>query len=317
MVRHDDALDAGVHRPSGVLGVEHTLQHQRTVPVLAHPGEVVPRHARVELAVDPLLEAPGVPPARHRLLEVAEGVRLPAERHVAHPLRVRREVDGLPQLLPERHLADHAVAVVAVAGAHHREVHGEHQHGAPGRLRPAHQLLGVGAVAHHVELVPERGVGPGGDLLDRADRHRRLAERHARRLGRLRCLHLGPLGEHPAQAHRREDHRHRQLLAQHRDAEVQLRHVPHHPLPERDRREVVHVGPHRRLVVGAAVDVVEQLAGETATGELPVVGDGARGEPEWTVGTQRHGADRNGADGPQTGEPSTTMKGSDSYRSTI
>ena len=95
------------------------------------------------------------------------------------------------------------------------EVDREHQHGGADSLRARHQFLGVAAIAHHVELEPRRrGCGPC-NLLDRADRDCRLDERDAERAGGTGSLHLRPLGEHPAEPDRAEDHRHRKALPGH------------------------------------------------------------------------------------------------------
>ena len=74
------------------------------------------------------------------------------------------------------------------------------------------------AVAHHVELEPERLLGVRGDVLDRADAHRRERERDAELLGRARGEDLAVGVLHAGQADRRQRHRHRDVLADHRRA---------------------------------------------------------------------------------------------------
>ena len=87
--------------------------------------------------------------------------------------------------------------------------------GEPDRPRPGHQVLRVAAVAHHVELEPRR-LRSSPPRPPRSSRSRPST----RRTGcptRCRCarrLRLGPRGEHAAEAHRPEDHRHRELLAE-------------------------------------------------------------------------------------------------------
>jgi hypothetical protein len=60
------------------------------------------------------------------------------------------------------------------------------------------------AVAHHVELEPERRAGVFGDVLDRADAHRRQRERDAELLGRARRVDLAVGVLHAGQAHGRD-----------------------------------------------------------------------------------------------------------------
>ena len=70
MVRHDDAVHAGVHRRVGVLHRLDALEHDRAVPVLAQEREVLPRaeEARVGFA-----QPPGTELSRLARLRVARG----------------------------------------------------------------------------------------------------------------------------------------------------------------------------------------------------------------------------------------------------
>jgi hypothetical protein len=72
VVGDDDAVDARCHRAPGVLRVEHALDDQSPAPVLSHSGDVVPRHARVELSVHPVTKGRRRARSRHGPLEVAE-----------------------------------------------------------------------------------------------------------------------------------------------------------------------------------------------------------------------------------------------------
>ena len=101
-----------------------------------------------------------------------------------------------------------------------RKIDREHEHRGPHRPGARHEILGVAAVAHHVQLEPRRRRHRPGDLLDATDRDRRLDERHPGRLGGASRLDLRPTGEHPAEADRREDDRQRELLAEHLDRRV-------------------------------------------------------------------------------------------------
>ena len=128
VVGDHDPLDAAADRLARVLGIEHALEHDRTWPALAHPGDVAPGDRWVEVAADP---AP----------EVAEALQSPAAaatlpRVCGRPprLHVRRASrDGPGRRRPGAGasaacVADHAVARVAIARAGHRQVDGEQQH---------------------------------------------------------------------------------------------------------------------------------------------------------------------------------------------
>ncbi len=238
--------------------------------------------------VHPLLERVRAGRPGYRLLEVAEGVRPAPDGHVARPARVQAEVEGLDDPARQPLGSRHAVAHLPIAGAYNREVDGEHQHGTADAGGTGHQVLGVGPVAHDVELEPERRGGGTVDLLDAADGHGRLAEGDAHLLSSLGRLHLGARGVHAGQTDRPEYERHGQGLAQHGGGQLQLGHVPQHALAQVDGGEVVFVGPQRRLLVGAAVDVIEQLAGEPPPGQFAVVADRGRSQAQRAIGEQRH-----------------------------
>ena len=159
------------------------------------------------------------------------------------------------------------------------------------------QVLGVGAVPHHIELEPRRGGGGARDLLDRAYRDGRLDERHAGRLGGAGGLGLRPSREHPRQAHRPEDHRHRQALAEHLAGLLADRDVAHHDLAQQHALQIRHVRSHRELVVGAAVDVVEQLARKPAPRELAIVEHRGGSDAKRSICGESHGVNLTDARG--------------------
>ena len=100
VVGHDDPVHPRVDRSASVVGVEHALDHELRRPVLAHPRDVVPRDAGVELHVHPPAEGRRGVRVRHRLLQVAEGVRPSAQGHVTDPAGVRGEVERSAYLRP-------------------------------------------------------------------------------------------------------------------------------------------------------------------------------------------------------------------------
>jgi hypothetical protein len=160
-------------------------------------------------------------------------------------------------------------------------------------LRPLHEVLGERAVPHDIELVPERGRGSRGDLLHAADRHRRLAERHADPLGGAGGLHLGTAGEHAPEADRRQQDRQGEVLPQHRRGQPALGHVAQHALAQPD---------------------AGQLARQPASGQLAVVTHGCRGQLEGPVTTKQVHGPILAADDPTAPEVGGTPDGQRPWR---
>ena len=216
---------------------------------------------------------------------------LPPSATRPDPARVRDEVEPAARLAPSgRGSPTIALRVSRWRAPTHRQVDGEHQHRRADRRRARHQVLRVAAVAHHVELEPRRRGGGRGDLLDAADRDRRLDERarpppppRARPAPRraARTSRASPTGASTTGQ--------RQPLAEHLDGRVADAHVAHHDLPQQHALEVADVRPHRGLVVGAAVDVVEELARQPAPRQLAVVERRGGGDAERAIGGEpRH-----------------------------
>ncbi|GAB1412050.1 hypothetical protein MASR1M97_07860 [Candidatus Desulfobacillus denitrificans] len=227
----------------------------------------------IELGVDPDLHRLEALRRGHGLGEVAEGERLAADGHVEQPAGVAEDVPQLRQAAGQRGAAGHAVAHVAVARGEHRQVDGEHQRPAAGGLGAGEQFFGVAAVADDVELEPERRRAGGTDFLDGADGDGAEAERHAGRMRRARRLHLAAACVEPGQPDRSEDHRLGERLAEHGGGGVDGGGAAQHALVQAQGVEVVAVGGERQLVVGAAVDVVEEGARQAPLGQQAVIGD--------------------------------------------
>ncbi len=94
----------------------------------------------------------------------------------------------------------------------------------------------------------------------------------------------------PPRPNRREDHGKRELLTEHLHALVSYRDVAHDDLAEQDALEIAHVRAQRGFLVRAAVEIIEELTGEPAAGELAVVEHRRRGEPERSISAEPHGA---------------------------
>ena len=170
-----------------------------------------------------------------------------------------------------------APAHVALAPPEHHGVDGEHERLEPGAGRPVDHLLDQPPVAPHVHLEPLRAVADRGDLLDRPGAERGERVRHpgaGRRPGRPRArprgsaIRVKPVGASTSGSGRRRPSR---VV----DG-IDRADVAEHPRSERASGEAVAVGRHRPLVLGAAVDVVEDAARQAAAGDAAQVVDVGR-----------------------------------------
>ena len=178
------------------------LEDQLAAPALLDPLDVVPvqragRTARRSRRDSEPMSLDALDVAD----DVAEAAPLGAQ-HAQAPARLGRQVDDVG----ERRLGRRGQAVlqVLVALAEDLQVEREHQRAALRGLGAVDQALDEVAVAHHVELEPERRLGVRGDVLDRADAHRRQRERDAELLGRARGQDLAVGVLHAGQAGRRD-----------------------------------------------------------------------------------------------------------------
>ena len=128
MIRDDHTVDANLGRTPGVLAIKHALDQQAPVPVIADPGDVIPSDARVKLRGDPIAKCGRARGARHGPLEVTERQRFAPQRNIPQPARMSTQVESAHEPRPQRQLADHRVAHVAVTGADDGEVDRQNQH---------------------------------------------------------------------------------------------------------------------------------------------------------------------------------------------
>ncbi len=208
--------------------------------------------------------------------DVAEGLALAAQ-HAQRPGRLGGDVEGIAQRQPRRHFE--AVLEIGVTLAAHRQIDGDEQRGAAGGLGAGDDLLAEAAVAEHVELKPERPLDRRAYVLDRADRHRRLAIADAGVLGGARRHHLAVAVQKAGKAGRRDGDRHRHVFAEHGRRELALAGVDQDALAEADRFQLCRIGAVADLVIGAGVDIVEQRLRHLAPREPAQVLD---------VGDDRH-----------------------------
>ena len=133
--------------------------------------------------------------------------------------------------------------------------------------------LDEAAVAHDVELEPERFRYSRGNVLDRADRHGGEREGDAGGLRRAGGKNFAVAVLHAAQPDRRQRDRRRRRRADDVGGDVALVDIHQHALAQLDGREIVEVGAQRLLVIRAAVGIFEKGARNPAAGKLPQVFD--------------------------------------------
>ena len=189
------------------------------------------RQRRVELARGPCGQRVDVLHALHVAGEIAEGLALALEDR-QRPGRLGHDVDDVPDLDLRRH--GQAVAHVGVALAEHLQIDGQHQRAAFRRRRALDQFADEAAVAHDVELEPERLVDRAGHVLDRIDRHGGERVGDAGRLRRAAGHDLAVAVHHAAEPDRPERERHRHLLAEDGGRGAALVDVHQHALAQLD-----------------------------------------------------------------------------------
>ncbi len=278
MVGDDDRVGAARGGDLRVLGVEDAFQDQLAAPPVLHPLDVLPAERGVELAGDPLRKRGQAAGVRDAAFEIAERLAF-SPQDIQCPGWFFQHIQKSSKRQARRNRQ--AVLQVLVALALDLQVEGQHQRRTLRRTSALDERGGEAAIAHHVELEPERLRDGARDVLDRADRHRREREGDAEALGRARGQHLAVGPVEPGQAGGRERHRHRHVLAHHGGAQRAPIDVDRHALAQRQQLEVGAVGAQGGLVVRAAVDVVEDRLRDALFRELAQVLD---------VGHHRHGA---------------------------
>ena len=175
------------------------------------------------------------------------------------------------------------------SGRRRREVDGEDQDGTAGGGGPGHQVLGVGTVAHDIELEPERGAC-GRGRPPRCCRWTRSTRRRRRRSARRR----GPPAPRHGVANIPARPTGPSTTGMARDWPSTVVDSCSSDTSRRTRWRRWMAARSATLarnvdsLEGAAVDVVEQLAGEPPPRQLAVVADRGRGDTQGAVGEQRH-----------------------------
>ncbi|MNP11849.1 hypothetical protein D3C76_1040580 [compost metagenome] len=153
MVGDHQRLCPDAYRPPRVFSVEDALENQRARPQAAQPLDVGPGDARVELAVDPVLERVEVARIRNLCAEATEHQRLAAQYDIPQPAGAGEYLPRPDQGRPQS-AGVQPVAGVPVAHAGQWQVHGEQQ--CPAAAGPGFFQQGAhdASVAQHVQLEP-------------------------------------------------------------------------------------------------------------------------------------------------------------------
>ena len=153
VVGHDDAVRAARGRFARVVGIENALDDQRALPLLAHPFDVLPGDARVEIGADP---AHQVGERRARAEQRSRDCPWSAAGRGPRRPTPSRAAAALEQAgCRAAHRSRQPGAIIAVARARHGEIDGEQQRAAARLLGPRDHVADEAAVLDDVELEPE------------------------------------------------------------------------------------------------------------------------------------------------------------------
>src|SRR6267378_4311817 len=170
MVGDHDRVGAARGGDLRVLGVEDAFQDQLAAPPVLHPLDVLPAERGVELAGDPLRKRGQAAGVRDAAFEIAERLAF-SPQDIQCPGWFCQHIQKSSKRQTRRNRQ--AVLQVLVALTLDLQVEREHQCGALGRPGALDERGGEAAIAHHVELEPERLRDGAYDVLDRAARGRR------------------------------------------------------------------------------------------------------------------------------------------------
>ncbi len=260
MVRHHDRRRADIDRALRILDRHDALQTELPAPVGADRLGRLPVHRLVEHGVEIIGD-------RHRHLRAGIDMgfeigqrELAAEQIVERPAGMRREARRRARRQPRRRAEPGPPAALAIAADD--RVDGQRDGIELGRLAALDHRAVEALVLVDVEL---EQLGAGDRRADLLDAHRRQAgdaepgiELHRRRADRAFAAPM----EQPLQCGRREEQRHRHLLAHQRHRHVdRLDPGEHarHQIAVVERRGVACLG---QLVVGRAVDIMEHRKGQ-------------------------------------------------------
>ena len=187
-------------------------------------------------------------------------------QHAHHPARLGHHVENVRQ--GQLGWRGQAVDQVFVALPQNLQIQGQHQCIHPGSLGTLDQLLDKTAVAHYIQLEPERLADMLGDVFQRTDTHGRQGVAQPERGSGTGSEDFAIGMLHARQASRRQRHGHGHVLADHAGTDRTLVDIARHPLTELDTCKIRFVGAVGALSPGTGIGVVVEHAGHTFLRQL-------------------------------------------------
>ena len=255
VVGDDDPGAADLRRPPGVRRRHDALEAELPVPFRHHPGHIVPVHRRIQQFGEIVRHRHDAAGAQVKMRIDLGKAELLAREIVDSPCRLEGELHPAGQGQAERQ--GKAGAQVALAVAAGDAVHGQHHDFDAGVLGALHHGAIQAAVLVEVELIDLRRVVPAPQFLKARRAQGGDAEHGAEAGGGGGDGTLAVMVEQPLQCRRRAVEGQRQPLPHHLDGKIHLRHAAQHIGNQVAALETFAVAPQRHLVVGAAVDIVE------------------------------------------------------------
>ena len=179
-----------------------------------------------------------------------------AQQHAREPTRTHENLPGVTRRQPCRHRQP--VLRILASQRLHGQIEGDHERRAAGLARTRDQRLVEAAISHQVQLEPEVALYRGAHVFDGTDRHGAQAEGHAGALRGACGLDLTiamekpvrPVGARPRQVHFSPS---TVVFSEICDTSPMTR---WRSCSRRKSRDC----DSRSVVIGAAIDVIEQRA---------------------------------------------------------
>jgi len=271
VIAQHQAVAAEVGRAPRIGHAEHTLDEELARPLPAQPRDVVPADRGVEqLRNDGAATHCARVAGREEVGEILKSRRPVTQQHLVQPARMAQHVEEVAHA----RLAGRAVvAPIPFPGAEHVGIGGEYQRLIARGRRARHDALSRLAVAHHVELHPQPSTGLRGHILQA---HRRDGAQGERNTDRRRgpCEHHITARMHHAVGAGWGDHERRGDLApEQHGALLPLAGIDEGRGDETQLLECRAIAAQGGLVLGAALDVLEDDAGDVPASDRAQIGD--------------------------------------------
>ena len=272
VIGDDHGRRAGVDRAAGVVARQHPFHHDRAVPGVPQPPQVLPGHGGAGKGRGDVHEGHGPFTGKH---DIGKRWDAPTQQERREPTGVCEQLRQKRQSGPQGAAQQlrRAVADVALPQSRHGGIDGDDERRKARYPGAVDRRFRGGAPAQQIQLIPY-GTGAGRlHVLERVPRHGGEDVARAGRAGGAGGGGLSGNMHHAAVSHGSEQHGDGELPAEHGGAQVDAGDADGVSRPERHGVEGVAVLPQRDFTFSAAVQVVEHHSGEAATGQLPQVLD--------------------------------------------